>query len=173
MSFTFSNVHSVLFSILLSSHIDDDGGDRWSKTVPAVYIWWSFGLADSCIYCFFANESLHHRNTDRVHQRDGASVWAALTAPSSLALRTSRLLASFSALIFHLLYSVSLNLKKIAQFCSIFRAIHDYSNAISRNLQMFAFKLFCEFGKVVSNSLQIPYKLRRKKCGHFTFTNLI
>ena len=35
----------------------------------------------------FCNDSLHHRITDRVHQRDGASVWAALTA--SLSLRPS------------------------------------------------------------------------------------
>ena len=83
MSYNFSNVHSVLFN----RHIDDDGGDRGWKTVAAVYNRWSFGLTDPFLYSFFANDSLHHRITDRVHQRDGASVWASLTA--SLSLRPS------------------------------------------------------------------------------------
>ena len=73
-----------IFSHLFKRHIDDDGGDSGWKTVAAVYSWWSFGLADPFLYCFFANDSLHHRNTDRVQQRDEASVWAALTAPLSL-----------------------------------------------------------------------------------------
>ena len=80
MSCNLSNVNSGLFK----RHIDDGGGHSGWKTVAAVYSWWSFGLADPFLYCFFANDSLHHRNTDRVHQRDGASVWAALTAPLSL-----------------------------------------------------------------------------------------
>ena len=78
-----SNDNSDLFN----RHIDDDGGDSRWKTVAAVYNWWSFGLTDPFLYCFFANDSLHHRITDRVHQRDWASVWAALTA--SLSLRPS------------------------------------------------------------------------------------
>ena len=61
-------------------------GERRSRLF-AVYNRWSFGLTDPFIYCFFANDSLHHRITDRVNQRDGASVWASLTA--SLSLRPS------------------------------------------------------------------------------------
>ena len=76
-----------IFSHLFKRHIDDDGGDSGWKTVAAVYNRWSFGLTDPFLYCFFANDSLHHRITDRVHQRDGASVWASLTA--SLSLRPS------------------------------------------------------------------------------------
>ena len=79
----FSDVHSVLSN----RHIDDDGGDSGWKTVAAVYNRWSFGLTDPFLYSFFANDSLHHRITDRVHQRDGANVWASLTA--SLSLRPS------------------------------------------------------------------------------------
>ena len=80
MSCNLSNVHSDLFK----RHIDDDGGDSGWKTVAAVYNRWSFGLTDPFLYSFFANGSLHHRITDRVHQRDAASVWASLTASSSL-----------------------------------------------------------------------------------------
>ena len=76
-----------IFSDLFKRHIDDDGGDSGWKTVAAVYNRWSFGLTDPFLYSFFANDSLHHRITDRVHQRDGASVWASLTA--SLSLRPS------------------------------------------------------------------------------------
>ena len=83
MSCHLSNVHSDLFK----RHIDDDGGDSGWKTVAAVYNWWSFGLTDPFLYSFFANDLLHHRITDRVQQRDGASVWAALIA--SLSLRPS------------------------------------------------------------------------------------
>ena len=80
-------VFCLTFIRIFSKDIDDDGGDSGWKTVAPVYNWWSFGLTDPFLYCFFANDSLHHRITDRVHQRDGASVWASLTA--SLSLRPS------------------------------------------------------------------------------------
>ena len=85
MSCNFSNVYSVL----LKRHIDDGGGHSGWKTVAAVYTRWSVGLTDPFLYCFFANDSLHHRITDRVHQRDGASVRASLTASLSLRPSTS------------------------------------------------------------------------------------